>query len=231
MTLTRRVVRDRAWTDREYDLEKYAELRRFAHGRAPLSYRDLRAHEWGSYDGVDAYADLFDRYIPPGARSICDLGAGYGFALAAIAERRPGQDVLLWGGDRSLNAQLLAETIGNVVRPFDFYDERYPILAFDECCPAVAVTVLTVDAIQQLPSAAPFLDALRRDRGRVREVVHFEPINTTAAEREYAERNDYNLDLISLLEGALDIEIDLRRESVWANNPLCPLSVVRWRFR
>ncbi len=177
--------------------------------------------------------------LGPDLGTLVELGCGYGYHLWTLSKAYPRLRYL--GGDYSANAVRLAGRLyrdhpGITVRQFNFYDEAYALIG--EVGPGPA-TVVTIHAIEQLPTARPFVDALVRTRSKIRDVLHFEPLYDSedptsllgALRRRYAEVNDYNRDLLAELRRRPEIEIVEMRHDVLGLNPLNPTSVVRWRFR
>ncbi len=178
------------------------------------------------------------RRAAAGCRTIVDLGAGYGFLLDQLRRRLPGRRWI--GADASRNA---VEIAGRVFRgqadvryhQFNFYDpESYGFLGTAR----PPILILTRHAIEQLPSARPFFDALGAYRDRLGAAVHFEPVYRPDADTalglmrcRYIENQDYNRDLLAEIQRREEIRLLDQRSDVIGLNPLLPTSVIQWEFR
>ena len=234
-------VRDRAQVEREYDTDVY--------GRILEAYRgDPEALRRGSRrERVDPVTlSLGDRiyvaerrelvtvmrdtirtalaaHAPEGR--ICELGAGYGTNFFYLEGE-------LYGGEFSANARTLASLLGHEVHRFDFHDPAsYAFIR-------PATTVLTCHALEQVPDARGVIAALERQRERILRVVHVEPLYRPSRHNllgllrnRYAELNDYNRNLLAVVESHPEIEILKLETDVLGNNPLNPSSVLVWQFR
>lgn len=170
--------------------------------------------------------------------AIVELGTAFGFNLDHFARHlSPSKFV---GADYSENAialarKLFADDSRFHFDTFNFYDPSYAVL---DAVPG-KMTVLTAQAIEQMPTAAPLIAALRTVRDRVSEVVQLEPNHAAheadsligALRKRYGDLNDYNRDLIPLLEEDPEIEILEKSVAVIGFNAFNPLTLVRWRFR
>lgn len=183
---------------------------------------------------------ILDALRPAAQRNdtIVELGAAFGFNLDFLAGQLPDTDFV--GADYSANAidlagRLFASNPNMQFGRFNFYDETYPVLdTFDG-----PFTALTAQAIEQMPTAKPLIEALRRVRDRVSEVVQLEPNHEShdpdtligAMRKRYGDVNDYNRDLIPLLENDSEIEVLEKSVAVIGFNAFNPLTLVRWRFK
>ena len=176
----------------------------------------LRAHLDGRIDGC---------------RSLIELGCGAGFNLWYLKDVFG--DLELGGGDYSANAVAIARRLGQNVTEFNFYDpSTYKFL--EQFPPPIAI--LTSHALEQLPSAAPFVKNLAQFRDRIKTVIQLEPVSELHSKKllgmlrsRYAEINDYNRDLLSVLKSS-PVEIDRTEYDVIGFNPLNPTSVLQWHF-
>lgn len=170
---------------------------------------------------------------------IVELGCGYGYNLWALANRFPGKT---WqGGDCSGNAVRLGRGLfqgsPNIqVERFDFLDPDYSLLR--RCADLGRVLVFTCHALEQLASCSPVIDRLWDARQGIVGVVHFEPVYhlhdnslTGYLRRSYAEVNDYNRDLLAVLQSDSRVCIQEIEAHLFGLNPLNPTSMIRWRFR
>jgi hypothetical protein len=101
------------------------------------------------------------------------------------------------------------------------------------------VTVLTAQAIEQLPTAANVVETLLRYADRIDTVYHLEPAYELQGNslmgllrQRYLDLNDYNRDLIGQLKRHADrIEIlDIRKDAI-GFNPFNALAWIKWRPR
>ncbi|MFW5690957.1 MAG: hypothetical protein ACOCXZ_00535 [Chloroflexota bacterium] len=175
------------------------------------------------------------------ARTLVELGCGYGinlWKLQSMSEQAA--DCAYIGGEFAANAvkmgNKLLESHAIRLHRFDFYDrETYRFLA-DVTGP---VTIYTAHAIEQIPGAQAIFDNLRAYREHIQIVVHIEPLYdlhteptlTDLLRRRYSEINDYNRDLLALVEAADDIEIITLEKDVFGYNPFNASSILAWRFK
>lgn len=169
----------------------------------------------------------------PSAATIVELGCGYGYHLWRLARQFP--EINFIGGDCSPNAIQLAKLLyqdpTNIdVVPFDFYDDDYELLrGLPE-----PITVFTCHAIEQIPDATHIIQQLAKlPKGT--HVIHFEPVYGLHGEsllglmrQCYAEMNDYNRNLLTVLESTAGVEIVSKRPNVIGLNPLNPTSIIHW---
>jgi hypothetical protein len=188
------------------------------------------------------YLSLLVNSIRPlldSVRTIVELGSGYGFNLWVLKKQLDLSHFLV-GGEYSENAVRLAELLCREtpqlkVHSFNFYEpESYKMLA--ACEPPVLV--FTAHAIEQLPSCAAVIDNLLLYRELIHTVVHFEPAYDLhdasllgLMRRRYAEVNDYNRDLLVVLQARSFVDLVETQADVYGINPLNPASIVQWRFR
>jgi hypothetical protein len=245
---------------REYDQDKFARCLDFCKERgASVTPEDVRRFESGG-DGARPtcislgddlheltldesrirYDALLAEALAPlvqGARTIIELGAGYGYNLWSLRKTFTGHKFV--GGELSGNAVALAERLYRddpslTVRTFNFYEpDAYALVSRAE----PPVVVFTSYAIEQLTHSAPFLDGLRSCRQNLQSVVLFESLYESEGNtlldlfrRRYTEMNDYNRDLPAELSGRKDIAVTSCRKNVFGQNPLHPISIVQWRF-
>ncbi|MDD4803199.1 MAG: hypothetical protein PHF24_09720 [Syntrophomonas sp.] len=156
---------------------------------------------------------------------ICELGCGYGINLTLL-------DGNVYGGEYCNNAVKLAQQLGMEVYPFNYYNmEDYGIIKESS-------TVFTCHSIEQIPDARCVIEGLSKCRDKIRCVVNFEP--TVIHQRKnflglirnrYIELNDYNRNLIELLQKNKDIEILEYNTDVFGINPLNPFNIIAWQFK
>lgn len=164
---------------------------------------------------------LVDRFA---TGTVCELGCGYGFNLAALGAG--------YGGEFSKNAVTIARRLGLDVSPFNYYDPA----SFDLI--RTGSTILTVHSVEQIPSAMGIIDELRRRRSAITEVIHIEPgwLDDRTSwlgliRNRYNELIDHNHDLVAVLRQASDVEIVHLEADVFGLHPLNSSNVVVWRFR
>lgn len=162
------------------------------------------------------------------SKRICELGCGYGYNLSYL------QEIVseVYGGEYSINAVKLANRLGLDVQRFNYYEAKdYDFIRNGSL-------IFTSHSIEQLPSAKCFLDNITKYKDDITVVVHFEP--TFLATRSslvgllrnrYLELNDYNRDLINLLEKRQDIEILEFTPDAIGMNPLNPACLIVWKFK
>ncbi len=246
--------------DKEYDKDKYAkclayytsegmcktpgEIRAFEGGASPTDT------VWVSF-GNDIYETsvgemraerlriILDamRSELAKCRSVVELGCGYGYNLWRLKEHFP--DKMFVGGEYSRNAvELAAHLYKNDSRVrvvhFNFYDrESYRLLQGLE----QPIAIMTVHAIEQLPSCSAVIDALAQYRDTISSVFHFEPLYELHDDtllgmmrRRYCIVNDYNRDLLTELKRRPYIHIQDLQVDNFGMNPLNPSSIVHWKF-
>lgn len=181
--------------------------------------RQIQALLWQRIDRT-----LKQRFAAAQANWICELGCGFGGHLARCG-------LPSYGGELTPNGVRLAQSLGQDVSEFDFYDpQSYRFLR-------PRSVIFTCHAIEQFPSATAFLENLRAFRHHVAAVVHFEPLARRGTstlgqmQEQYLEVNDYNRDLYELLSAASDVELLQSEFGVAGSNPLNPASLLEWRFR
>jgi hypothetical protein len=168
-----------------------------------------------------------------GCRSVVELGSGVGFNLWYLKREFPRLEFA--GADFSENAVKVAHRFRQNVVQFNFYEPNSYL--FLKQLPA-PITVFTCEALEQLPSAAAFLNNLVLYRSEIKAVVNFEPATELHGKdmlgllrSRYTEINDYNRDLLSVLRSSSLVEFDRTEYDVIGVNPLNPSSVIAWHFR
>lgn len=181
---------------------------------------------------TDAIKDAADA-----CNTIVELGAGYGYMLGKLTDSMPG--VRFVAADASENAIHLGQRLFRddkrfSFRPFNFYDsESYAFLS--DLDPPLLV--YTSHAIEQLPTAVPFLENLAAYRALIAGVIHMEPGDHSDASsqladtrKRYVETWDYNRDLLVELERRPDVDILRRENDVIGLNPINPSTLCHWRY-
>lgn len=242
--------------EREYNREKYPACLAYLAEHPDATPADLRLFEMGGNPErelvVSLESDLFlttvgealryqnERFLSlifPWAESVdavCELGCGYGHFLWLLRQHFPQKRY--WGGEVSSNAVVLAEKLftgtGITAGHFDLTDPHCPIPFSRE----ERVLVFTVFAMDALPSAAETVRRMVENKGEEWTVCHFEPVLDWCAtdllgllRRAYTEQNDYNRDLLSVLESHPRVNILDTAKEFLGMNPLHPTSFLCWK--
>lgn len=188
------------------------------------------------YDGevlVEVMTPLMD-----GIDTIVEMGCGYGINLWELYKRFPEKQYR--GGEYSANAIELARILYEKnpqihIEHLNFYDDTYDVL---ERCKGQRVMVFTRHAIEQLPDASAFVKTLTKYFDRIQVVVHLEVTQENYGtnliglmRKRYIEINDYNRNLLTLLQEHEGIVIERNDPDVFGISPLNPTNVVVWRPR
>lgn len=240
-------TRDIHQIEREYNQDKY--LRLLESDATDLhSYRKLELDQAGLYQGAgtivysigdelfeervdiarEKYYDLIrdnvGKYQP---RIVCELGCGYGYNLSLFNE-----DVETYGGEYSENAVKIANKVGLNVQRFNYYhSEDYNFIK-------PGSTIFTSHSIEQIPDASVIIENLRAKKDLIDRVIHIEP--SYVKERtsllglmrnRYIELNDYNRNLVEVLQNAPDVELLEVSLDVFGFVPLNSSNVVIWKFK
>lgn len=239
-----RVTRTSSHIEREYNVDKYGTLL----AACPKTIADAIAFEGQSFSGreelvlyrgqlclaqqdhiqammwhwIDRVLEL--RFALARADWICELGCGFGHHLSRCG-------LPSYGGELTQNGVRLANSLGQNVARFDFYDpESYRLIR-------PRSIIFTCHAIEQLPSAITVLENLWLHRHNIMSVVHFEPLvlardsELGALQERYLDLNHYNRDLHSLITNSADIEVLQSEIDLVGGNPLNPASLLQWRFK
>lgn len=174
------------------------------------------------------------------ARTIIELGCGYGYNFSVFRELLPGvfKSKEWIGGEYSQNAVKLARMlfrgVDNVtIVPFNYYDKTWGIFENFEG----QAIVFTRFSIEQLPKAREAIATLCKYKEKIKKVIHHEPIVELTDDgtllgmmrRAYTKINDYNTDLLSAIRNAGGKIIRTEVDIIGAN-PLNPTSVIEWEF-
>lgn len=240
------MVRSAEKIEQEYQREKWGvllsrELRDMEHAKA-VEREILLGPEWRkakapiSFKGeifetdhvtcMEIYFGMIrSRFRKYRAESYCELGSGFGYNLSLF-------EGPTYGGEITEAGVTLARKLGQDVSHFDFYD----LASYKMIRPGSVV--FTIQAIEQIPDATSIIEGLRSQRDKIPYVVHLEP--SFRPERRdllglfrnrYLEINDYNRNLVTLLQQAPDIEILELDEDAIGAPPLNSLHFVAWRFK
>lgn len=168
--------------------------------------------------------------------TVVELGCGYGINLWALSKHFP--EKKYFGGEYSQNAVKLAGMLykdhPNIqVQSLNFYDSAYDVL---EKCKGSRVLLFTRHAIEQLPTAAPLFNALTQYFDRIAVGVHLEVAAANYTDtlfglmrKRYIEINDYNRDLLQILQSRADIVVEKNEPDIVGVSPLNPTSHIVWR--
>ena len=248
-------ARTRAKVEAEYNADKYASCLSYLSSNPDATPDDLRAFEFGRDDETvcisrggrlltctvgrarELYVDLLMETMAAAitaSASVVELGCGYGYNLARLAERFPGVEYR--GGDYSANAveiarMLYGNTDGLTVEKFDFYETPYALL---DGLPE-PIVVFTLHALEQIPQSGPVVDALIAAGDRIGSVFHFEPVHDSGDDsllalmrRRYDELNDYNRDLVTELRARPSARVLRLEADALGLNPLHPVGIAHW---
>lgn len=247
-------TRDLTKIEAEYNKDKYAKLLAYYKNHRDLTMKDIKDFSLQHYASneicvsrdnklflanpdefqqledsifLDTFTELIDK-----TDAVVELGCGYGYNLMALKAKWPTMTYV--GGEYSTNAIELANMLfgANIVKYFNFYDAEWPLLE------AVRghIIVFTKHAIEQLPSARETLATLAKYRGRVSDIVHFEPVYELIdnamlglLRQSYTHLNDYNRDLLTVIR---EIGGDIQQiyYDLCGRNPLNPTSLIHWRL-
>lgn len=108
-----------------------------------------------------------------------------------------------------------------------------------EQCPSDAkVLLFSRHATEQLPTAAKVFETLSKYTDRIVTVVHmevaFENYRDSLLDllrKRYVLANDYNRDLLSLVQAGKEREILRNDHDAYGVNPLNPSSIIAWKPR
>jgi hypothetical protein len=237
-------TRDIGQIEREYNQDKYAKLAAF-NLSSMEEYRNLELEQAGlpvetARPIISIGDELFEVTVPEARKMhyelihgnvskyatsrICELGCGYGYNLTLFTGE-------VYGGEYSHNAVKIGQHLGLDVNPFNYYNQEDYHLIRPE------TTVFTSHSIEQIPDANVIINNLRSVKKNISVVVHIEP--TIVMERtsllglmrnKYMALNDYNKNLIYVLQQAPDIEILDYQQDVFGVVPLNSSNIVVWRF-
>lgn len=175
-------------------------------------------------------------------QAIVDLGCGWGRSLFEVWLRGGPSSPTYYGFDLTRAGIDCVEALAQLepamkvcTAEFDFYHPDYSSLSR----PLEHAVVFTVSSIQQLPAIETQTYNAILDIAKAIDCLHFEQIGwqmhpgkRTAADREYALRNDYNQNLwcvLSEMSSAGKIEFCEVEPDVFGMQGIYPLTLVHWR--
>lgn len=173
-----------------------------------------------------------------GDETVLDLGFGWGWTLGTIADAFP--DVQVVGGEYSeagveLARELYADEGRITVTQFDFYEDWERLVPVGE---KQDVVVFTKGSLVTVPDIDPLVEQLEHlvQTAVVRAGVHLEqtgphPETVLGLLRErYARERGYRLDVLDHLEEASQLQVTDISDDVMGDNPLHPLTEIRWEM-
>jgi hypothetical protein len=240
------VTRTRDKILQEYDREKWGELakhefRDVEHAKE-VEQEILMGPEWRTTETAISFKDeifettnelanliYFDllrkRFQKYQSARFCELGCGYGYNLSLFEGEN-------YGGEYTESGVAVARKLGLDAARFDFNNvQSYGLIRPDS-------VVFTVQALEQIPDSSKFLEGMRSQRAKISTVLHLEP-SVLPTRRDlfgilrnrYLEINDYNRNLVGLLQQAPDVEVLEFDPDCIGAPPLNSLHFVAWRFK
>jgi len=175
-------------------------------------------------------------------QAIVDLGCGWGRSLFEVWLRGGPSSATYYGFDVTRAGIDCVEALAQLepamkvrTAEFDLYHPNYSLLSR----PLEHAVVFTVSSVHQLPTLETEAYNAILEIAKAIDCLHFEQIGwqmqpgeQTAADREYALRNDYNKDLwrvLSELSSAGKIEFREVEPDVFGMQGIYPLTLVHWR--
>jgi hypothetical protein len=240
---------------REYDRDKFGKVLAWLKTDPPVTEQNLLIQQgidpngiipiaWGAeYRAatVQEATDAFDRLVLESisgqeADALVELGCGLGNRLLRMAEAIKPRAI--YGGEfteSGMNCGRLLAKQRNVTAQFDYFDYYTPATCAGIPKNAVVYTSHSIEQIPKLP--ASFIEALLARSPRL--VAHLEPCYEEQdpgsllglMRRRYWEINDYNRNLLSLLqsfEQTRRIRILTYRKSIFSYTPFNPTSILTW---
>ena len=242
--------------EREYNKDKYGACLEYLSTHPHATPEDLKWFELGQdktkeicvacveslfrtthKEAWQYYTDEFLRHILPYAQSadiIYDLGCGYGYHLDLLKQHLPHKK--FFGGEFASNALTIAKKIfANSRVTFEQIDLTNPefIFPFGK---NDSVLIFTGYVFDNLPSVKDAIERIVSIKGKQWNIGLIEPIFEWCSDsllgllrKKYTLENDYNRDLLTILESHPNIEIIQKDKEFFGMNPLHPASFVCWR--
>lgn len=193
-------------------------------------------------DVHNRYLDLVSHEIQDslaGATGLVELGAGYGTIIFNLAVRKILDGLRLFALELTENGQRLMNSLSKSLEKeieiggCDFGDLNLRKLKIPEN--SVFLTSWSMAYLKSIPSDC-FQEIIYH---RPRLVIHFEPILEHCDDdtvlgllrRKYLKLNNYDSDLLSRLHKLQEnkvIRITYESKSVFGENPLAPVSIIKW---
>lgn len=190
-----------------------------------------------------AVTQLLATALPSKVETIIELGAGWGrnlfqLYLSGLAPKAARFYALELAASARMTAVLLRNlepALSLAAIDFDFHVPRYDSIPMS----AAPALVVTVHAIEQVPMVSPLVFTGLIARLPDLAGLHIEPVGfqispMAHASAAYAEKNDYNRNLISVLQALAQegrIEITETRLDFLGLNPRNPATIIRWRTK
>jgi hypothetical protein len=177
--------------------------------------------------------------VTPRTEAIVELGSGWGHNLFRLwLEGGPPQARYV-AAEYTEAGHEVARRIGELeagmrleTHPFDYHNPRgFSLGKLDE------VVVFTVNSIEQIPHLSQEVVRTVCELGTRVRCLHFEPVgwqvdpDSSSSSSEYAERHDYNRNLVSLLRSAAaegTIELDDPQPEIIGTNPHNATTLLTW---
>ncbi len=238
-------TRDVQQIENEYNLDKYAKLLQVdlatMEEYKALEFEQAGLHPITGQITISKGDDVFTATVAEARKEfydiikekisnytsehICELGCGYGYNLSYLGANA-------YGGEYSKNAVTLGQKLGYDVREFNYYtDADYDFIKPN-------TTIFTTHSIEQIPDATIIIENLAQQKHKINYVVHFEPtvINERTSllglmRNKYMELNDYNRNLLYVLQQRNDVEIVELKTDILGLVPLNTTNLIVWKFK
>jgi hypothetical protein len=186
---------------------------------------------------IEMVAGTLEQYAP--APALLELGAGYGSVLLRLAQRHTFSRMKIMGGELTCSGVKLMQRLASAqaleISAAQCNLAMARIATFSVPPDAIIFTSYATHYIPALPKY--FVQALLAFRPRV--VIHFEPCFEHCERdtlmglmrRRYIEVNDYNTNLVNLLQAEEQqghIRIHKEERAVFGINPLLAASIIVW---
>lgn len=215
-------------------------LERDPHTLAPY-YDNGRFYLANPKQVVTRHLELYAQVLAPytaEASCLVELGAGYGSKIFGIAQQNGFSRLPLIAGEYTeAGRELISRLSSNLRKSIDVGHCDFRKLELNDIEIPENAIIFTSYAVHYVPELShKFIGFLSRLKPKV--VVHFEPCyeyynNETLHKimcRRYTELNDYNRNLVCIIDAAQKQNIITARvrENVIGANPFMPISVIEW---
>ena len=185
---------------------------------------------------LELYKTVLDPYIM-NASSLVELGAGYGSKILNLSNHDNYKDLPLYAAEYTVNGceaiKLLSERMDKKIK-VGYCDLKEEVIKdIDIPKDSVIFTSYAAHYVQKMEPT--FIDFILEMEPKI--IINFEPCyeNHSSSKfgdmwRRYIELNDYNTNMITLLENShknKKIELEIT-ENVIGCNPFLPISIIRW---